>query len=83
MFGEHQRGARPAATPDRRHGKLELRALAELDLEPGVAGAAIRSRYLALVKRFHPDSNGGDRSSEQKLQRVIRAYKTLQAAKLT
>jgi hypothetical protein len=67
---------------DRRLGKLERVALADLDLEPGVDGPAIRVRYLELVKRCHPDANGGDRSAETKLQRVIKAYKTLQKAKL-
>jgi hypothetical protein len=67
---------------DRRLGKLERAALADLDLEPGVDGPAIRVRYLELVKRCHPDANGGDRSAENKLQRVIKAYKTLQKAKL-
>ena len=67
---------------DRRLGKLERAALADLDLEPGVEGPAIRLRYLELVKRCHPDANGGDRSAEAKLQRVIKAYKTLQKAKL-
>ena len=67
---------------DRRLGKLELAALADLDLEPGVDGPGIRMRYLELVKRCHPDANGGDRSAENRLQRVIRAYKTLQKAKL-
>ncbi len=67
---------------DRRLGKLERVALADLDLEPGVDGPAIRMRYLELVKRCHPDANGGDRSAENKLQRVIKAYKTLQKAKL-
>ena len=42
----------------------------------------IRARYLDLVKRFHPDTNGGDRSSEHKLGRVLRAYKALRTAKL-
>ena len=74
--------ARPAVAAGRTLGRLESRALAELDLEANSDGAAIRARYLDLVKRFHPDSNGGDRSSEDKLQRVIRAYKTLRAAKL-
>jgi hypothetical protein len=74
------RAEKPA--PSRRLGRLEQRAMDELDLEAGADGPAIRSRYLELVKRFHPDSNGGDRSTEQKLARVIRAYKTLQAAKL-
>jgi len=67
---------------DRRLGKLERVALADLDLEPGAEGPAIRVRYLELVKRCHPDANGGDRSAENKLQRVLRAYKTLQKAKL-
>jgi hypothetical protein len=74
------RAEKPA--PTRRLGRLEQRAMDELDLEASADGPAIRSRYLELVKRFHPDSNGGDRSTEQKLARVIRAYKTLQAAKL-
>ncbi len=67
---------------DSRLGKLERAALSDLDLEPGVDGPAIRVRYLELVKRCHPDANGGDRSAETKLQRVIKAYKTLQKAKL-
>jgi hypothetical protein len=41
-----------------------------------------QARYHELLKRLHPDANGGDRSMEGKLQRVIKAYKTLRAAKL-
>ena len=81
VFGQAQ-AAKPKAEPTRQLGRLERRALDELDLEGGVDAAAIRIRYLELVKRFHPDSNGGDRSTEQKLARVLRAYKTLKAAKL-
>jgi hypothetical protein len=66
----------------RRVGKLERNALADLDLEPGVDAAVIKARYIDLVKRCHPDTNGGDRSAEHKLQRVIKAYKTLQKAKI-
>jgi hypothetical protein len=84
MFGAGASGqAQGSAAPaGRTLGRLESRALAELDLDAGADGAAIRARYLDLVKRFHPDSNGGDRTMEDKLQRVIRAYKTLRAAKL-
>jgi hypothetical protein len=81
MFG----GRKPPheeAQPDRRLGKLERQALADLDLEAGADKARIRTRYKELVKRTHPDSNGGDRSAEDKLQRVLKAYKTLQKAKL-
>ncbi len=67
---------------DRRLGKLERAALSDLDLDSTAQGPAIRVRYLELVKRCHPDANGGDRSAETKLQRVLKAYKTLQKAKL-
>jgi hypothetical protein len=78
MFGEG--AARPA--PARRLGKLERAAFADLDLTEEAEGPAIRARYTELVKRCHPDANGGDRSAESRLQRVIKAYKTLQKAKL-
>ena len=35
-----------------------------------------------LVKRCHPDANGGDRTAEHKLQRVIRAYQALRKANM-
>ena len=82
MFGQDHQG-RKAEGPETAHiGKLERQALADLDLEPGVEKAAIRARYHALLKRCHPDHNGGDRSAEDKLQRVIRAWKTLTRAKM-
>jgi curved DNA-binding protein CbpA len=55
-------------------------ALSVLSLEEGAAPEAIRLRYAELVKRYHPDSNQGDRSAEAQLQKVVRAYKTLKAA---
>jgi hypothetical protein len=84
LFGERYGGASAeAATSSGRHlGKLERRALAELDLGEGADAGTIRMRYLDLVKRCHPDSNGGDRSTEDKLQRVLKAYKVLRGAKL-
>ena len=48
----------------------------------GVDGPAIRARYTALVRRLHPDANGGDRAGETRLQRVIKAYQTLKKAGL-
>jgi curved DNA-binding protein CbpA len=80
LFGAAQ--ARERTAREHRLGRLEHQALADLDLEPGVEAPAIRARYAELVKRCHPDANGGDRSAEHKLQRVIRAYKTLRKAKL-
>ncbi|MEI6642950.1 MAG: J domain-containing protein [Novosphingobium sp.] len=40
---------------------------------------ALRSRYSELVRRFHPDRNGGDRSHEGQLQTVVEAYNLLRA----
>jgi hypothetical protein len=84
VFGAAKRAreADDRAAYDRRLGKLERIALADLDLDASAQSATIRSRYTELVKRCHPDANGGDRSAEHKLQRVIKAYKTLQKAKL-
>lgn len=82
IFGQGT-GAKTAAEPERRKlGKLERNALADLDLDEDADSAKIRARYIELVKRCHPDSNGGDRSAEHKLQRVIKAYQQLRKAKL-
>lgn len=74
-------GASPTPQkPSRRLGKIERNALADLDLDDDAEGPQIRARYTELVKRCHPDANGGDRSAENKLQRVIRAYQALRKA---
>ena len=82
LFGRKGDQAPQSPTEDRRVGKLERTALADLDLEPGADRAAIKARYHDLLKRFHPDTNGGDRGAEAKLQRVIKAWKTLKKAGL-
>jgi curved DNA-binding protein CbpA len=41
---------------------------------------AIRQRYSNLVRRYHPDKNGGDRSHEARLGEVIEAYQLLRKA---
>jgi hypothetical protein len=40
----------------------------------------LRKRYSTLVRRYHPDRNGGDRSHEAVLQRVVEAYQLLRKA---
>jgi hypothetical protein len=82
LFGGAGAKARAQEARERSLGRLELQALADLDLDRGAEKKVIRARYAELVKRCHPDANGGDRSAEHKLQRVIRAYKTLRKAKL-
>jgi curved DNA-binding protein CbpA len=65
-----------------RRKPLEKKALDTLGLPETAESDAIRTRYKDLVKRHHPDANGGDRSSEGRLQEIIQAYKLLRAAGL-
>jgi hypothetical protein len=69
------------AEPQSRFGKLAQKALATLDLpEAEATPEAIRARYKRWVKQLHPDANGGDRSREEKLREIIRAYNSLKSA---
>jgi hypothetical protein len=58
----------------------EEKALDVLGLKPPTAFAAIKARYKELVKRLHPDANGGDKTAEERLKVVNRAYSTLKQA---
>jgi len=53
------------------------KALAVLELTPAASWAEIRVRYKRLVKRFHPDANGGDKQAEDRLKLINQAYSTL------
>ena len=58
----------------------ERRSFATLNLDGYENGSEIKARYKALVKQLHPDANGGDRSSEDRLRQIIQAYHYLKAA---
>ncbi|MHA6287431.1 J domain-containing protein [Maricaulis sp. CAU 1757] len=58
-------------------GRLQTKALETMGLTEDAESSKVRRRYAELVKRFHPDANGGDRSSEEQLGRVIAAYQIL------
>lgn len=59
---------------------LERRALEILDLEETATFSEIRARYKELVKRHHPDANGGKKDATDLLIRVIQAYDCLKSA---
>ncbi len=66
--------------PERRPLRnLERRSFAALDLDGHEEGHEIKARYKALVKQLHPDANGGDRSSEDRLRQIIQAYHYLRS----
>jgi len=58
----------------------EREALGVMGLDSQADRAGLRRRYSELVRRYHPDKNGGDRSHEGKLQRVVEAYQLLSKA---
>jgi hypothetical protein len=60
-----------------RFSRNEQEALAAMDLTGDIDRTALRRRYSELVRRYHPDRNGGDRRHEDRLTRVVEAYQLL------
>ncbi|MGO4388404.1 J domain-containing protein [Microvirga sp. 2YAF29] len=65
-----------------RYSGAVRRALDILGLDETADGPAIKAQYKALVKRFHPDANGGDRSFEERLRDIIKSHDILKSAGL-
>lgn len=70
----------PRSAPARWSSKGDAQALGTLGLDRSASAADIRRAYRRLVRRYHPDSNGGDRSHEGKLQAVVGAFTHLKSA---
>lgn len=73
-FGVFQ-GARSPARPE--PPTAEDLALLVLDLRPPVTVAILKARYKQLVKRHHPDANGGDKAAEERFKQISEAYRTV------
>ncbi len=70
------RSERCTAAPNKPHSEID-HALEVLDLRAPVTVDEIKARYIELVKRLHPDANGGDKTAEERLKSVNEAYATL------
>ena len=74
---------RAAAEPPRKDGRelsgQDRKSLGVLGLTPDADRRQLRQRYSELVRRYHPDRNGGDRSHENALQAVLEAYAHLKS----
>lgn len=68
LFGVRRRKPPPPRDPKERD------ALAALGLEPHVSLAEIKTRFKELAKRFHPDTNAGDRDAEERFKQISQAY---------
>ena len=70
---------RAAKKPSRKLKPLELKAVTTLGLTQSSSKEEIKTRFKELVKTHHPDANGGDRGSEEKLREIIQAYNYLKS----
>lgn len=68
--------------PERQLTRLQIKAFDTMQLAHNATLIEIKARYKELVKRFHPDANGGDRGAEERLKQVIKAYGVLRASGL-
>ena len=69
--------------PERTLTRLQIVSLDTMHLSHSATLLEIKARYKELVKRYHPDANGGDRGAEERLKQVIKAYGVLRASGLT
>jgi hypothetical protein len=60
-----------------RFSREEAAALEIMGLGSDTDRARLRRRYSELVRRYHPDRNGGDRRHEAQLTAVVDAYQIL------
>jgi curved DNA-binding protein CbpA len=70
------------ATFRRQLKPLERKSLKVLDLGDDASREDIKTRFKELVKIHHPDANGGDSRSEEKLREILQAYNYLKQAGL-
>jgi hypothetical protein len=77
-----KRNGNPEKT-ERKRSKMQLAALETLHLDPDATLQDVKTRFKDLVKRFHPDANGGDRGAEERLRQVIKAYGQLRSSGYT
>ena len=74
ILGEKGTRGPAAPGPTRKLPPTERRALEILDARDNWTRTEIRKQYKSLVKDLHPDTNGGDRTDEDRLQEVVWAW---------
>lgn len=76
--GKWRAGPGPEAKPEtRKIFNAERKALQVLGLGADATLETVKAKYKMLVKQHHPDANGGDRSTEDRLIEIIKAYNYL------
>ncbi len=80
LFENRFRQQRKVEAEQRKLTEPTRKSLDALGLEDAATKAEIKMRYKEMVKRFHPDANGGDRSREDRLTEIVNAYNHLKRA---
>jgi hypothetical protein len=78
--GRWRGGANAGAEPKPESRKVfnaERKALQVMGLDSDATLETVKAKYKLLVKQHHPDANGGDRSTEDRLIEIIKAYNYL------
>lgn len=73
----HRQAQKPAAERVKPLHEQDRRALETLGLIGHTKSDDIKRAYKTLVKIHHPDANGGDKASEERLRTIIAAYSHL------
>ena len=80
LFGHESKNKKTETPKPRRRAKpLERKSFRHLELDETASAEQIRSQYKLLVKRHHPDANGGSREDEDRLREIIDAYRHLRS----
>jgi hypothetical protein len=80
LFSEGMRAEQQSrAEATRPVRNAERKALDTMGLEISATPQQVKARFKELVKRHHPDANGGDRSTEDRLVEVIQSYNYLKS----
>jgi hypothetical protein len=78
IMARYKRGENGASQKMRTDGMIlhpqDRKALKTLGLGEDADRKILRRRYSELVRKYHPDKNGGNRAHEKALQDVIAAY---------
>lgn len=79
-FGANTEGAEGAEKAHIDVGSIPhptLEALAVMGLAPPIGWEEVKTRYKALAKKYHPDTNNEDKRAEEELKKINLAYSIL------
>jgi hypothetical protein len=79
LFSEGLRNEQKQKVETRTVRNAERKALDVLGLDAGATPVQVKTRFKDLVKQYHPDANGGDRSTEDRLVEIIQSYNYLKS----